>query len=87
LDEKTLMAGLEELAEKAGVDVRYERMAGDVAFYPGGFCKVKGKPVIIINSRITGKERLQILARALKGFDLRDTYIKPAVREFLEKQN
>jgi hypothetical protein len=85
VDEKAVTAGLTELAEAAGVEVRYEKMSGDIAFYPGGLCKVKGRPVIIINSKASERERMHILARAVKGFDLSDTYIKPAIRELLER--
>jgi hypothetical protein len=85
VDEKAVMAGLQEILESVGVEVRCERMKGDVAFFPGGLCRLKGRPVVIINNRASQLERLMILARAVKGFDLSHIYLKPAVREFLER--
>ncbi len=85
MDDKAAVAGLAEIAEAAGIEVRFEKMSGDVAFYPGGFCKVKGRKVIIINSKASPSERVLTLARAIKGFDLSSIYIKPALRELLEK--
>lgn len=84
MDEKALMAGLQEILEGAGVEVRCERMKGDAAFFPGGLCRLKGRPVVIINNRASQWERLMILGRAVKGFDLAHVYLKPALREFLE---
>ena len=45
---------------------------------------MRGEYLIIINSRSTMTERIQILAKALKHFDLAQVHIKPAIREILD---
>jgi hypothetical protein len=38
-----------------------------------------------VNSRAAVKDKIQTLAKALKNFDLHDVYMRPAVRELLER--
>ena len=41
--------------------------------------------VLIINSKATAKERIKTLAMALKHFDLDQVYIRPVLRELLDR--
>ena len=84
IDERILLCRLEELADKLSIPVRYEPIEDEETFSSGGLCRIKGKEVIIINSRATPKEKSRALGRALKDFDLSQVYLKPALREFLE---
>ncbi len=84
LDEKTLLGELEALAHNLDVDIRYETFEED-PFSPGGMCRIRGKPVIMLNKAASDGEKCQILARALRRFDLNDLYLKPALRELLER--
>ena len=85
MDETTAIDQLEELAEKFGIQVRYEAMNLDEEsiYVTGGLCQLRGVSLIIVNSRLTMKEKVQTLAKALRHFDLDQVYIKPAVRELL----
>ncbi len=85
MDDATFLVLLEELACGLGIDVRYESMDGEAAFSSGGLCRIRGKPVILVNQRASVPEKIKILARALNRMDLGQVYIKPALREFLEK--
>ena len=44
----------------------------------------EGKYVLILNSKVTVKEKNQVMIKALQHFDLSDIYIKPVIRELLE---
>ncbi len=87
MDENANIDLLEELAEGFGIQIRYEAINLDEesAYVAGGLCQLRGKYLIIINSRSPMKERIQTLAGALKHFDLDQVYIRPAVRELLDK--
>jgi hypothetical protein len=52
----------------------------------GGLYRLKGKNVIVIDSRAKAKDRIRTLVQALKPFNLNDVYIRPALRELLEKE-
>lgn len=86
-DEEGLLAQLEELTESLGVKIRYEKIAKEGSFFSGGLCKIKGQDTIIMNSKISTEEKIDILAQSLGSFDLSQVFIKPALREFLGQNN
>jgi Zn-dependent peptidase ImmA (M78 family) len=87
MDENVLTDLLEELIEGFGVIVRYEAIKQDENSVKvvGGLCLLKEEYVLIVNSNATVRERINTLATALKHFDLDQVYMRPAVREFLER--
>lgn len=83
LAEEGLLNQLEELTEGLGIKIRYDKILKEGSFFSGGLCKIKGEDVIIINSRVSIEDKIDILAGALTSFDLSNVFIKPALREFL----
>jgi N-dimethylarginine dimethylaminohydrolase len=84
LKEVFILGQLEELAEKLGIEVRYENVNVEESSGTGGLCRIKGKYALIIHSHATSREKIQVMTAALKVFDLGDIYVKPAIRELLE---
>lgn len=83
-DEK-LITALEEVAGSLGVKVRYERIKKNVVRQPkGGLCRVHDEPMIIVHKLLTDEEKVQVLADALREFDLEGIYITPEVRAAIE---
>jgi hypothetical protein len=87
MDERTIIDHLEELAEKFGVQIRYEaiKQDEDSINVVGGLCLLKGEYVLIINSKATAKDRIKTLAMAVKHFDIDRIYIRPDLRELLDR--
>jgi hypothetical protein len=83
-DDEILLSQLEELAEKLEILVRDENINIEESSSSGGLCRVEGKHVIILNSKATVKEKIQVMIAALQQFDLTDLYVKPVIRELLE---
>lgn len=79
-----LLGQMEELAKNLGITVRYEKILRESAFFPGGFCRVKGKDYIIINSKAALYDKIEIMGRALLPFDLSQIYVLPAIRELID---
>ena len=84
LSDEIILSYLEELAEKLEILVRDENINIEESSSTGGLCRVEGKYVIILNSKATVKENIQVIITALQQFDLTDMYIKPVIRELLE---
>ena len=84
MNEEVLLNQLEELAEKLGILVRDENINIEETSSTGGLCRIEGKYVLILNSRVTVKEKNQVMIKALQQFDLSEIYIKPVIRELLE---
>ena len=87
MDEGTIIEYLEELAERFGIQIRYEaiKQDEDSINVVGGLCLLKGEYVLIINSKATVKDRIKTLAMAVKHFDLDQIYIRPVLRELLDR--
>jgi len=85
LDEQNRLAQLEELARNLGIEIRYELLKGEDAFSPGGLCRLHGKHLLIINTRAGLSDRIKAVSGAVIRFDLTRMYLRPGLREFLER--
>jgi hypothetical protein len=85
LDDRTLLDELEELADRLGIDVRYGNIGMAESHRMGGLCRVQGKYFLIMHSRLTTKEKIGVIISTLKGFEIGDVYVKPVIRELLDK--
>jgi hypothetical protein len=87
MDDNTTLSQLEELAQRLGMKVRYEPLKSEGLLHAGGFCRVHGQDVVIINKKATGMEKIHILIDVLKRYDLSQIYVLPSLREILDVQN
>ncbi len=87
MDENAIIEQLEELIRSFGVQIRREPMKQDedLVKVVGGLCLLKGEYVLIVNSRATMMDRIWTLATVLKHFDLDQIYLRPFLRELLDK--
>ena len=85
MDDKILLAQLEELAENLAIEIRYESIRKEGSFFTGGLCRLQGKDILIVNSDASMGDKIQALAKALRRSDLSRVYMRPALREFLTK--
>ncbi len=72
---------LEELADKSGITIRYEK--GD---FEGGFCVLKEERLIVINKKLAPPKKASVLAQGLAEVGIEEIYLKPAVREYIEDE-
>ncbi len=87
MDENTIIDQLEELIERFGVQIRYEaiKQDADSVNVIGGLCLLKGEYVLIINSKVTTGDKIRTLGMALKQFDHDKIYMRPILRELLDR--
>ena len=87
MDENTIIDQLEELIKSFGIQIRWEaiKQDEDLVNVVGGLCLLRGEYVLIINSKATTMDRIKTLATALKHFDLDQIYLRPVLRELLDK--
>jgi hypothetical protein len=87
MDDNTIIEQLEELIERFGIQIRHEaiKQDEDLINIVGGLCLLRGEYVLIINSKATVRDRINTLATALKHFDLDYIYLRPVLRELLDK--
>jgi len=85
LDESVFLKEIEEVAQSLGIEVRYENLKREGSFTSGGLCRLKGQYLMILNSRAAARDKIEALATALNRFDLSHVYLKPGLREFLDR--
>ena len=87
MDQIAIIDELEELIKSFGVQIRNEpiKQDEDLIKVAGGLCLLRGEYVLIINSKATTMDRINTLATALKHFDLDQIYLRPVLRELLDK--
>jgi hypothetical protein len=87
MDDGVLLNQLEELAGKVGIEIRYGKIDIEESHRTRGLCRVQGKYFLIMHSRLTAKEKIGIIIKTLKGFEMEDVYVMPVIRELLDKSS
>jgi len=85
MDEQVMLEQLEEVAKGLEIEIRYEKMRKEAGYNPGGLCRIRGAPLIIVNRKAPLGDKVQVLASAIKRFDLTGIYLRPGLRDFLER--
>jgi hypothetical protein len=80
-----LYQDLKELAEKLGVSVLEHNFRNTGISVTSGFCKVKGKKVLILDKHRTLNDKNETLLNCLSEMPHEDIYIIPYLRELLNK--
>jgi hypothetical protein len=83
MEQNRLLQELEEIAEKLSIAVQYDDLMGMDFKVKGGLCKLRGRHVVIIDRRTPLAERIDLLARALRQFDLSSVFMRPYIRSII----
>jgi hypothetical protein len=75
---------LVRVARELGFDVREEELLRDVGYRPrSGVCRVGGRDVILMDRKLPGPERVEVLCTALGERDLEQVFLSPALRALI----
>ena len=85
MDDETLLSELTALAGKLGIEIRCGNIGVEEAHRRGGLCRVQGQYFLIMHSRLTRREKIRVMTEALRGLAIEDVYLKPVIRELLDK--
>jgi hypothetical protein len=76
---------LEDLAERLGVEIVYQKLGEDDFSVKGGLCKINGTFKIFIDRSKSLEDQITIVARGLSSFNTEEVYLFPYIRDILEK--
>ena len=82
---KQVLEYLEELAERLGIEIVYEKLGEDEFSISGGLCKINETYKIYIDRSKKQEDQIATLARALSSFNTDEVYLFPYIRDILEK--
>lgn len=75
-----------DLAEKLQITVSEQNLRKTGIKAKSGLCKVKGKYLFIMDKHKSIHKKIDILSEHLAAVPHENIYIKPAIRELLDKQ-
>lgn len=87
MNPRVILSGLEEIAVRLGLKVRYEKLGDDEFEVKSGRFRLQGEDVILLDRRLDVKARIEVISRELARLDLTGIYIKPFLRGFLEDRD
>jgi len=79
MDDETLAEQLELVAERLGIQVRFEDTSG-----PGGLCTLRGETILFVHPDLEPEDQVLIMGTALAKQDLSGVFMLPEVRDLLE---
>lgn len=85
MTQEELLKQLEELAGRVNVSIRYESRRNEDPATFGGLCRIKEQPVLFLHAKATVKRKIALITEALKRYDVDGVYLRPALREHLQK--
>jgi hypothetical protein len=85
MQSRQVLAQLEELAARLGVEIVYQRLGEEDFSVRGGLCKINGSFKVFIDRSKPIDEQIKILAQGLSTFNVEEVYLFPYVREILHK--
>ncbi len=82
-DEKKemLIEDLTEVLSKLGYEVRVEK-----GTFKGGFCLLRDQRIFLLNKNLEQDRKIGILAKNISEIGVEGIYLKPNVRELVEKE-
>jgi len=75
-----------DLAERLEITVSEQNLRKTGVKAKSGLCKVKGKYIFIMDKHKSIHKKIDLLSKQLEEIPHDNIYIKPAVREMLEKK-
>lgn len=76
---------LKAVAEKLSITIETGNLTDAELSIESGFCKVKGKNLILMDKKLDPEEQVGVILKALENFDLESIYVPLWIREQLEK--
>ena len=85
MDTHARLEDLKAVAAKLSIEIESGNFADDDFPIQSGFCRMKGKNLIILDKKLNPESQAEIILKALEKFDLETIYVPSWIREQLEK--
>lgn len=78
---------LKEAANKLSIEIVTDSLFDPEVMIQSGYCKVKGKKMIILDNLLSIAEQNEVILQTLKKFDMEDIYLPSWIRERIESDS
>jgi len=86
MDTHNRLEDLKAVAEKLSIEIATGNFADEEISTQSGFCRIKGKNLIILDKKLNSESQADIILEALENFDLETIYVPSWIREQLGKK-
>ena len=87
MDALSQLEDLKEAAGKLSIEVVTDNLFDSEISIQSGYCKVKGKDMIILDKQLTPAEQAEVILQTLQRFELETIYLPSWIRERIETDN
>ena len=87
MDPLSQLEDLKEAANKLSIEIVTDSLFDPEVMIQSGYCKVKGKKMIILDNLLSIEEQNEVILQTLKKFDMEDIYLPSWVRERIESDS
>lgn len=87
MDPLSQLEDLKEAANKLSIEIVTDSLFDPEIMIQSGYCKVKGKKMIILDNLLSIEEQNEVILQTIKKFDMEDIYLPSWIRERLESDS
>ena len=87
MDPLSRFEDLKKVADKLSIDIVTDSLFDPEILIQSGYCKVKGKNIIILDELLSIEEKSAVILQTLKKFDLETVYLPSWIREHIESDD
>ena len=77
------LLSVEEAAGRAGLEIRYRNLSDEEMTISSGMCLLENRRLMIVDKRLSQREKAVVIAKALMDMDLETVYLPPATRDLI----
>ena len=87
METSSQLEDMKEAATRLSIEIVTRNLFDQEISIQSGYCKFKGKDMIIIDEQLTPEEQVEVILNTLKQFDLETIYLPSWIRESIESDH
>ena len=87
MDPQSRFEDLKKTVGKLSIDIVADSLFDPEIIIQSGYCKVKGKKMIVLDKLLSVEEQSEVILQTLKKFNLESVYLPSWIREDIESDN
>ena len=87
MDALSRLEDMKEVAAKLSIEIVTKNLFDQEISIQSGYCKVKGRDMVILDKQLTPEEQVEVILNTLKQFDLETIYLPSWIRESIESDS
>ena len=87
MDALSRLEDMKEVAARLSIEIVTKNLFDQEISIQSGYCKAKGKDMVILDKQLTPEEQVEVILNTLKQFDLETIYLPSWIRESIESDS